>query len=314
MSAPTTTTASRARVLSFDGSHDEIPRDQALAAARAGAVVVVDGLLTELGFLDTVRELYLDEIGATVSPSAAEAVRERGLERLHEVLDPPQVAAMLVALDRRVRPLIVPVAEGIVDAITGGRPGPHWICDRMWVRAQVPYTVLTRHPDVLGAGHLQGHISPIGPHRDFWLTHPRGALSFWAAVGTVTPANTIELFDDYGDPSRRTVDTTGLRGLRPALAPGDVLVFDSDRLHASVRNDTTTTRVSIGTRVLSRRRLRYGPGVHWRPFLDARLVATPFARLASLRSRLTVAALRRARWRRRSHRKGGPPIPPRGRA
>jgi ectoine hydroxylase-related dioxygenase (phytanoyl-CoA dioxygenase family) len=157
---------------------------------------------------------------------------------------------------------------------------------------------------VLDAGHLQGHLTPVGVHRDFWLTHPPGTLSFWAATAPVTPENSIELFDDLRL-TRDIPDTTALRSVRPELAPGDAVLFDADRLHASVRNESSTTRVSIGTRILPGRRLRYGAGVHWRPFLDPRLVGTRFDALASARSRLTVAAWRRARWRRhwnRTHR------------
>ncbi len=86
--------------------------------------------------------------------------------------------------------------------------------------------------------------------------------------------------------------------LTPSLAPGDSLVFNSDLLHESVRNETDETRVSIGTRVALGRRLRFGPGTHWRPWYDPALLDTPFTRFATLQSRLTPAALRRWRWQR----------------
>ncbi len=312
MSARPIAAGARARALNFDGSDTAIAPDRVLAAVKSGAIVVVEGLLVELGFLDPIRDLYLDEIAVQVSQQAADTVRIRGLEHMHEVLEPREIAAMIGALDRRARPLIVPVARGITDTVSGARPGRYWICDRMWIRAQVPYRELARAPELADAPHLQGHLSPVDAHRDFWLTHPPGSLSFWAAVAPITSENGIELFEDL-ELTRDAPDTTGLRSVRPVLSPGDAVLFDADRLHASVRNESSTTRVSIGTRILPRRRLRYGGGVYWRPFLDSRLVGTRLDGLASARSRLTLAAWRRSRWRRQWNRSGRDAVMPRAR-
>jgi hypothetical protein len=307
------TATRRARVLEFDGTQRDISRDATLAEVRRGGIVVVDGLLDELGHLDPIRDLYIDGIASVASRAAADEVRRRGLERLHEVVEAPEVATLIVTLDRGpARRFILPVAQGITSAISGGHPGRYWICDRMWIRAQLPYAHVARHPEVAAAGHLMGHLSPTDAHRDFWLTHPKGTLSYWAAVGPITRGNTVALFDD-DDLDSRDTDTSGLRSVLPELAPGDVVVFDADRLHASVRNETEHTRVSIGARILPARRLQYGDGVHWRPFHDARLVGTPLDRLSTARSRATLAALRRARWRRQWNRGGGAQVPRRAR-
>jgi ectoine hydroxylase-related dioxygenase (phytanoyl-CoA dioxygenase family) len=169
------------------------------------------------------------------------------------------------------------------------------------VRAQVPVHLLEAEPEVQGARHMTGHLVPVGVHRDSTLTHPRGTLSLWAAVGPVREENTMAFFPrgaaDAADSARAGSTASPVPSITPALDPGDVLVFDAERLHASVPNTTDETRVAITTRVVLGRVLRYGPGTHWRPFYDEQLLDTPFASLATLQSRLTLAAYRRWRWR-----------------
>ncbi len=272
----------RAFELLQDGTRRVIETDRALEAADAGVVVLLERALTEIGQLEVVTALFADEIHA--APVA--------LERLHDVLDPDEVAALLSRLDARASPLAVPLSRAIVSLTTPTRQPAYFICSRMWVRAQVPYRLLEERPHLLAADHLVGHLAPVTPHRDSALTHPRGTVSIWGAVGPVREGNTVALFD--------MADAAGEGpALTPALLPGDVLLFSADRPHSSVRNDTDETRVAITTRVVLGRHLRYGAGTHWRPFYDARLLDTPFEPLATLQSRVTLAALRRWRWRRK---------------
>ena len=243
--------------------------------------MLLEGALAEIGQLDVVTSMFTDELRP---PAVA-------LERLHDVLDPDQVAALLSRLDAPAAELAVPLSRAIVGVTTPTPRPAYFICSRMWVRAQVPYRLLEERPHLLNADHLVGHLVPVTPHRDSSLTHPRGTVSIWGAVGPVREGNTVALFD--------LADADGEGpALTPALSPGDVLLFSTDRPHASVRNETDETRVAITTRVVLGRHLRYGAGTHWRPYYDARLLDTPFESLATLQSRLSLAALRRWRWRR----------------
>jgi hypothetical protein len=275
--------------LDHDGNRRSIETAHAVAAARSGGIVVVERALAELGYLTRFTDLYLDEIGAMTSPQVARSLRERGLERLHDVLEPDDVAVLIGRLDKRAAAFALPLARALVES-GSAPPRPHYfICRRTWIRAVVPYRLVENSP-LLETGHLSGHLLPTEPHRDVSLTHPRNTLSLWSAVGPVREGNTVAVFEGS--------ETAPGRAVIPPLAPGDVLVFNGDSLHATVRNDTDETRVSIGTRVVLGRRLRFGPGDHWRPWCDASLVDTPFAPFASLQSRLNIAALRRWRARR----------------
>jgi hypothetical protein len=280
----------RALELRFDGSRRAIETNRALVTAEAGVPVLLEGALDELGYLTPVTDLYLDEIGAMTSVRVARSLRAIGLERMHDYLAPDQVAELIPRLHGRALDLSIPLVRTLVEATTSN-PRPHdFICARTWIRAAMPYRLVEKYPEILQAGHLGGHLVPVTPHRDVDVTMPHDSLSLWSAVGPVREGNTISLFEDSeADPAR---------SITPSLAPGDMLVFNGDCLHSSVRNDTDETRVAIGNRVVLGRRLRFGSGTHWRLWYDASMLDTPLAPFATLQSRLSRAALRRWRWRR----------------
>jgi hypothetical protein len=281
----------RACALQATGDSIEIPLDRALEAARHTTPVLVTSALQALGWLDRLTELFLSEIANLANHATADRLRADGLQHLHEHLTPDAVARLLAALDARMRPLANPLAADLVTATAPALGRRYYVSQRVFVRAQVPYPLLADYPDLAAAPHLAGHLRPTGRHRDVDLTHPVGTVSLWAALGPVTTGNSIAIWtqgdDDDGPP------------VVPTFAPGDVCLFQSDCWHASVENHTDETRVAVGVRVLPSLRLRYGTGNHWRPYADARLLHTPLAPLATLRSRGTVAALRRHRFRRR---------------
>jgi hypothetical protein len=280
----------RALELRFDGSRRAIETNRALVTAEAGVPVLLEGALDELGYLPRVTDLYLDEIEAMTSASVARTLRANGLQRMHDYLAPDQAAELIPRLHARALDLSVPLVRALTEATTAP-PRPHYfICARTWIRAAMPYRLVERYPELLQAGHLGGHLLPVTPHRDIDVTMPHNSLSLWSAVGPVREGNTLSVFEgSQPDPAR---------SIRPSLAPGDMLVFNGDCLHASVRNDTDETRVGIGNRVVLGRRLRFGSGTHWRLWYDASMLDTPLAPLATLQSRLSRAALRRWRWKR----------------
>jgi hypothetical protein len=266
----------------------EIPLDRALETARDATPVLVTGALQELGWLDRLAEMFFAVIGSIAGPAAADRLRTDGLQHLHEHLAPDAVARLLTDLDARMRPLANSFAADIVTVTAPDLGRRYYIGQRVFVRAQVPYPMLTDYPELAQAGHLAGHLRPTGRHRDVDLTHPVGTVSLWAALGPVVEGNSIQVWVDDDAPP-----------IVPTFAPGDLCLFQSDCWHASVENHTNETRVAVGVRVLASPHLRYGPGDHWRPYADARLVHTPLAALATARSRCTAAAFRRWRFRRR---------------
>lgn len=281
----------RAFEADFDGSRNAIPTEHALQAARTGTPVFLEGALTDLGYLGTVTDLYLEEIEAMTSASVAGTLRAEGLQRMHDVLDAEQIAELIPRLHGRSVELAEPIVCSFVEATTSP-PRPHYfVVRRTWIRATVPYRLVEHRQAILETGHLFGHLLPTQRHRDIDVTLPRHSISIWSAVGPVCEGNSISVFEGS--------DASPGRAITPSLAPGDVMMFNGDLLHASVRNETDETRVAVGHRVVLGRRLRFGSGTHWRPWYDASMLGTPLAPFASLQSRLSRAAVRRWRWQRR---------------
>jgi hypothetical protein len=279
----------RACSLGTSGGPTEIPLDRALATARDTAPVMVTGALQDLGWLDRLTDMFLAEVASLASPEAADELRARGLQHLHEHLARDGVAQLITNLDARMRRHATPLATDLVTATAPALGRRYYVGERVFVRAQVPYPMLSEYPELATAPHLVGHLRPADRHRDRDLTHPIGAVSIWAALGPVQAGNSLQVWLDDDLPP-----------VVPTLARGDAFFFQSDCWHASVTNHTDETRVSVGVRVLASTHPRYGAGDHWRPYADARLLAHPsLAPVATLRSRCTAAAFRRWRFRRR---------------
>src|SRR6185503_4369722 len=101
----------RAFELHRDGSRRSIDPRGGLDAARSGLPVLLEGALTEFGLLPGGVDVFLDEVSRLTSRDRVEQLRTRGLERLHDVLDPTGVVDLLGRLHRRMAKLSVPIAR-----------------------------------------------------------------------------------------------------------------------------------------------------------------------------------------------------------
>ena len=267
----------------------EIPLDRALETARDTTPTLVTGALQDLGWFDRVTDMFLGGIATLATPDAAHDLRARGLQHLHEHLAPDAVARLIADLDGRLLRFANPLAVDIVTATAPGLGHRYYIGQRVFVRAQVPYPMLGRVPRP-----RHGRPPRRSPPADRAAPRPRPHPSrrIGLAVGRARPRDRRQ---QHRDRRRRR----RARRSSPTFAPGDLCLFQSDSLHGSVENHTNETRVSVGVRVLASTHLRYGAGNHWRPYADARLLHSPFASLATVRSRCTPAAFRRWRFRRR---------------
>lgn len=274
---------------------DALEPSEALARARDGDIVRLRGAGTATGLQPIARTAVLDAIAQVASSARASEVSDAGVEQAHRYLDPHELHDTFRAAERILAPRAIELADRVLALAAVPTPRRVYVCSRVWVRLHVPLSALDASADVRDRPYVVGHLTPAPPHRDGALSHPRSTLSAWLAVGRVRSGNSMHLWpDDRDTKDRASLDELDRDGaLTPELEAGDLLLFDADHLHATVPNHTDETRVAITVRVVAGR-LRFGPGPHWRPYYDRRLVGTPLEPLASLRSRLTLACLRRA--------------------
>jgi len=99
------------------------------------------------------------------------------------------------------------------------------------------------HRDVVYNGHLSNFLVmwvPLVP-----IDELCGGVEFFPEVGP----HSIDVVDlDPDKPWLSPVSTAGLRGVHPAMEPGDVLLFDRNVVHQSVENVSDRTRLSIDFR------------------------------------------------------------------
>ena len=271
-----------ARALLDRDRGEEIPAAATIETVQRGTPVVVEGILQERGFFDPLQQMFYDGVTAVAGAEAASRLREEGVERLHEACTLDEIAMLKVEVAARLSAFAVPMAQSFVP-VTGPALGDRYFVDtKIADRTMVPKSLLVDHPEFDWAGRAGG-LGAYGTHSDSDFTVPYGSVTIWMALGRIQPGNTIALFPRDG----------GLP-VTPALAPGDAVFFFAHDTHGTVENETGESRIAVGFRIVPGRRLQYGAGYRWRPYTDARLVGTPLAALATLQSRCTTAAARRA--------------------
>jgi ectoine hydroxylase-related dioxygenase (phytanoyl-CoA dioxygenase family) len=142
---------------------------------------------------------------------------------------------------------------------------------------------LQQFPDGFDAGRFLGRVYPHAPHRDAEYTAPVRSVSYWAAVGPVRAENSMAIYPASDAEHEPIV---------PVCSAGDVVVFADRTLHATIPNFTDETRVVVSFRTAPGRFLRFGAGTNFHPYVDARLMGTPFAGVSRLQSYCTAAAVR----------------------
>jgi hypothetical protein len=222
-----------------------------------------------------------------------------GFDRLHHFVRTGDVLALTTAVQRA-------LAE-VYDEILGrllrdglGFDRSLYAMDHPIARFQLPYDATRAHRreyEGYGEEHGHGKITVLRPHRDSWFADSTRTINIWIAVGPVQAGNGLSIYPEtYGealDFVRRAGVTRSQAVGTPVnfeLAPGDVLVFHADHLHASELNRTDRTRHVVSLRVQTSRSLALHPTQRLRSFHPSRPV---FARTLDPAARKAVRALRR---------------------
>jgi Phytanoyl-CoA dioxygenase (PhyH) len=266
----------------------QIPNDELRQQLYAGHLVILTRLQALRDFVDYTRE------------ELTELFRPHDPEHVHEHIDPPQMAKILSAW----KPHFIHSEQSrkLVRAIIteAGFPpaGTHY--DLPKPRTSFP------------VGHLTTGVAFAFPwHRDTWYSAPAQQINWWLPIFPVRednamafdPAgfghevpNTSDGFDYYQNNAARATTATGVTRevqARPGAkdhkaeqelvilpAPGEVLLFSGDQLHASIPNTSGRARYSVDFRVVNVPDLLAGRGA---PLVDVYCTGT------SIRDFISVA-------------------------
>lgn len=272
--------------LEKDGSRRPIAPSEIVATARRGEVVVIPEAMQRIGLHGELVETVLGAIRDACGVAAAEEVGRRGIEKLHEILDGPQIERAANEIDRRLLLSYPRTMKAIGRQLIG--------LDRPFYIPMVPIMRLAL-PDEFRASRLRRltqEKSPVllnayPPHRDSWFISPINTLNAWIAISAVERENGLYFYPDmWGEhvevDDRRQRDFGTL--LTFALDAGDLALFDNRQLHASAANVSASTRLALSGRVCPERPIAPSAAALdtvslWSPLVDTRL--EPLAALAT---------------------------------
>jgi hypothetical protein len=245
----------------------------------AGNLVILTRLQALREFVDYTRE-ELTELFRPYDP-----------EHVHEHIDPAEMAKILSGWKPRF--IHAERSRKLVRAIVAeaGLPPAETHYDLPKPRTSFP------------VGHLTTGVAFAFPwHRDTWYSAPAQQINWWLPVFPVRAdnamyfdlasfaravPNTSDAFDYYENNARRLTTATGVTReaqARPGAvehqaaqelvilpAPGEVLLFSGNQLHASTPNTSGLARYSVDFRTLSVPDLIAGRGA---PLVDAYCTGT----------------------------------------
>lgn len=235
-----------------------------------------------------------------------------GFDQLHRFVRAGDVPLLTTAVQHA----LVEVYHELLGSLLRDGLGferPLYAMEHPIARFLLPYDATEAHrSEYQRYGDQRGHgkITALRPHRDSWFSESSRTINIWIAVGPVQAGNGLSI---YPEPYREPLDFIPNAGVtrsqavgRPAnfeLAPGDVVVFHADHLHASELNRTDRTRHVVSFRVQTSRFLALRPTEHSRSFHPSSPV---FARVLDPAARRIAGVLRLMRTRARNE---TPPTP-----
>jgi hypothetical protein len=251
----------------------DVPGDELRRQLYAGNLVILTRLQALSDFVDYTRE------------ELTELFRPHDPEHVHEHIDPPEMAKILGAWKPRF--IHSERSKKLVRAIIAEAGFP----------AEGTHYDLPKPRTSFPVGHLTTGVAFAFPwHRDTWYSAPAQQINWWLPVFPVRddnamgfdPAsfdravpNTSDAFDYYQNNASRLTTATGVTRevqARPGAidhkpgqelvilpAPGEVLLFSGNQLHASTPNTSGRARFSVDFRIVSVPDLMAGRGA---PLVD----------------------------------------------
>jgi nitrite reductase/ring-hydroxylating ferredoxin subunit len=254
-----------------DGTTTEVSLETVGAEVLSGGLFTVADCLGPSGYFDTIVHTSLDVITELVGVSAAEAMRTRGFTEAHEILSAHDIMRVADAIQRRMERYVPDMLKALVPRVLG-HTRDFFFELHPNVRFHVPFDAWRPHQaayEEYAKNHGEGKVSPHDPHRDAWYRCPQNAINLWGAIGPVTRGNGMSLYPDVyarrliRDQKKKLVHTQQFgRRVNFELAPGDVLVFHGNHLHASELNRTRSTRFVVSFRLTLTRPRVQSPSNH----------------------------------------------------
>ncbi|GAA4746102.1 hypothetical protein GCM10023264_09600 [Sphingomonas daechungensis] len=279
----------------LDPASEQNLKDRVLA----GEVVVVRGGLQKAGLLEPILDLSFEAVSDVLGPETAAAVKEKGFERIHEVVAAHDIPRLTDELYDRVNARAPKDLAALIPATFNGEDRYYYETSPN-VRFHVPFDTTQNDRAAFNdfrQKHGEGKLTAHGPHRDSWLDCPDNGINIWIAIGRVQRGNGLTVYRNEYDGHQRY---TGMGNIARDeklsepftfdLEPGDFVLFHTDQLHGSALNYTDETRFVISYRMTFDR--PHFPNGHYHSYSYSGLAGGPLSAAARLPALLQPSYLR----------------------
>lgn len=234
-----------------------VPLSEVVERVNAGQVVVLRRCLQEIGYMDTfvssIRRVFADCLGR----KKAEAVIEKGIERLHEFVNSRQLTEIAKQLQAGLAVPAMMMVKKVARDVLGVQADAYaeearniriFVPQDNWAKGREDFLQFERERN-------RGKLTLHGPHTDVWGYHPLNVINVWAAIGPVLPGNGMSFWPEMfgrippmGEWHVARPDQVLGRPFGVALNAGDALLFHIGHMHGSRINQTNQTRFVCSAR------------------------------------------------------------------
>jgi nitrite reductase/ring-hydroxylating ferredoxin subunit len=245
-----------------DVESEGAPAMRVLTRALDGDVFVLRRLLQQVGIHDRLIATCRAGIEGSGCDTAAWSRAGARFEELHHHLPVGEMPRVTTAVQEALQAVYHDLLARLLrDGL--GFDRALYVMKHPIPRFLLPHDATRTHRgEFQRYGDERGHgkITTLRPHRDSWFAESPRTINIWIAVGPVEIGNGLSIYPEhYGRPLAFVPDEGVTRTqavgepVNFALAPGDVVVFHADHLHASELNRTDRTRHVVSFRVQTSR-------------------------------------------------------------
>ncbi len=216
-----------------------------------GHVVVRKGFLQEHGYMDKLRDFSYEVIGRHTTAEKLEVLKERGFEKMHEVLSAQEMFDANTYICPASKDIMCQLVTKFVHETLEVKE--FHLDTRPIVRFYLPYDTYKDNESLFDT--RPGSMRLQGPHHDTWFGHAITGINVWVAIGPVKKGNGLSVYPEMwgkylphdGDPLKPKNESIG-SSINFELEPGGALLFSGELMHASELNITNETRFVMTSR------------------------------------------------------------------
>lgn len=282
----------KAYILSKEKETTKIAPEQIINRVLDGDVILVKNALQHIDIFQQIVDTTFSVISEKFGTQVEADVRNRGFEKIHEVLSGTQIEELVNGVYERLVDINIRYTKKIGKEILGIRK-PFFIQRAFLVRLFVPHDILQKNYKIFSQRKYLGRLNLQSPHHDYWHHVPLNTINLWIAVSSVKRDNGLSIYNDVWGSDLKchngyiAKDQYIGTPITIDCDPGDIVIFHSRHMHSSVLNSSEFTRYVMTSRLLLERPLTLKVGQLDKVCYYSSLVGTKLERFSTAISKIS---------------------------